>query len=234
MRTPLNFGSPHEGSRPRCLLPDGSELPGSLIGIGNNYRSDGEDGHREPDRVPLVFGKFANSVIGHGDPIVVSPAASQAVVCEGELALVIGATVRFARSREAALAALAGVCLANDVSARDIQAADGQSTRGKSSDSFCPLGPDLTPLDQLPDLAELELTTRIDGEVVQRGRVGRMWFSPAELIMFCSGFMTLYPGDIILTGTPVAPDERLLIRPGQTVEVSAPGLGTLRSPVIGG
>lgn len=227
----MEFASVPADPRPRCTLPGGVVLPGSLIGIGHNYRDAGDDGPRAPDRIPLVFGKFANSVIGNGVPIVVPDAHT--VVCEGELALVLGATVRAVDSERSALDAVAGVCLANDVSARDLQAADGQSTRGKSLDTFCPLGPQLVGLDELAGLGALELTTRVDGDIVQRARVDRMWFSPAELIMFCSAFMTLYPGDVVLTGTPAARDERLRIRPGQTVEVSAPGLGTLRNPVVG-
>ncbi|MFE1595729.1 fumarylacetoacetate hydrolase family protein [Nocardia sp. NPDC058705] len=234
MRATLNFAPVLGDSRPSCLLPTGVVLPGSLIGIGHNYRDTEEREPRSNDRIPLIFGKFANSVIGNGAPIVVSDALSDDVVCEGELALVIGTTVRAVDSERVALHALAGVCLANDVSARDLQAADGQSTRGKSLDTFCPLGPELVALEEIPNLSALELTTRIDDEIVQRARVAQMWFSPAELIMFCSEFMTLYPGDVILTGTPAAPDDRLRIRPGQTVEVSAPGLGTLRNPVVAG
>ncbi len=226
----LNFAPVAGDSRPSALLPTGVVLPGSLIGVGHNYREVAEDEPRSHDRIPLIFGKFANSVIGHGAPVIVPE--THTVVCEGELALVIGTTVRAVGSARAALAALAGVCLANDVSARDLQAADGQSTRGKSLDTFCPVGPELVTLDEITDLGALELTTRIDGEIVQRARVEQMWFSPAELIMFCSQFMTLYPGDVILTGTPAASDRRLRIRPGQTVEVSAPGLGTLRNPVV--
>lgn len=203
--------------------------PGSLIGIGHNYWPDGGEPRREAGRIPLVFGKFANCVTEHRAPIGVG---SGTVVCEGELALVIGHRAHRISTEQSALEALAGVCIANDVSERDQQAADGQSTRGKSHDGFCPLGPELVSLDELPDLRTLDLVTRVNGTVVQRANTAQMVFSAAELIMFCSEFMTLYPGDVILTGTPVASDDELRIRPGDTVDISITGLGTLTNPVV--
>ncbi|WP_188827758.1 fumarylacetoacetate hydrolase family protein [Nocardia camponoti] len=224
----MDFVPPQSDSRRVAVLASGVTLPGSLIGIGRNYRANGDETARDPARIPLIFGKFANSVIGHDEQIVVP--ASVTAVCEGELALVVGTRVRSVRTESAALAALAGVCLANDVSIRAWQDADGQSTRGKSVDSFCPLGPEVVALDALPGLAERELTTRVNGKVVQRARIDRMWFSPAELVMFCSEFMTLYPGDLILTGTPDGPDTP--IGEGDIVEVTLPGVATLRNPVV--
>ncbi|MGW4352490.1 fumarylacetoacetate hydrolase family protein [Nocardia sp. NPDC004582] len=229
-RERLRFGGGRPAAR-SALLPEGASLPGSLIGIGDNYRPDRSARSRAPERIPLVFGKFASSVIGHGMPIGVAP-GSGPVVCEGELALVVGRRAHRVVTARAALETLAGVCIANDVSARDQQAADGQSTRGKSHDGFCPLGPELVTLDELPDLDTLEIVTRVNGRVVQRANTGQMVFSAAELIIFCSEFMTLYPGDVILTGTPVASDAALRIRPGDAVAVSISGLGTLENPVV--
>lgn len=154
------------------------------------------------------------------------------VVCEGELAVVVGRLLKDAHSPEEALKAIAGVTVANDVSARDLQAADIQSTRGKSLDTFCPLGPELVTLDELPDLQSLSIVTRINGAVVQDSTTASMVFSVAELVMFCSRFMTLYPGDVILTGTPFAPDESVLeLQPGDTVSVEVGGVGLLTNPV---
>lgn len=239
-----------------CDALPGVRIPGQLIGIGENYWPDGPraspdspgpvtPGHVTPGsaggtapnrraagRIPLVFGKFPGSLAGDGQPILLDPALAGTVVCEGELAVVVGRVLKDAQSPEGALEAVAGVTVANDVSARDLQAADIQSTRGKSLDTFCPLGPELVSLDELPDLQSLPIVTRINGAVVQESSTASMVFSVAELVMFCSRFMTLYPGDVILTGTPFAPDEaHLVLRPGDTVSVEIGGVGSLTNPV---
>jgi 2-keto-4-pentenoate hydratase/2-oxohepta-3-ene-1,7-dioic acid hydratase in catechol pathway len=237
-----------QAARPHLLcdaLP-GVRLPGQLIGTGENYWPDvprpspdtpGSAGGTAPNRraagrIPLVFGKFPGSLAGDGQPVLLDPALAGRVVCEGELAVVVGRVLKDAHSAEEALEAIAGVTVANDVSARDLQAADVQSTRGKSLDTFCPLGPELVTLDELPDLQSLRLVTRINGAVVQDSSTAGMVFSVAELVMFCSRFMTLYPGDVILTGTPFPPDESILeLQPGDTVSVEIRGVGTLTNPV---
>lgn len=245
-----------------CDALPGVRLPGQLIGIGDNYWPDvprpspdtpGSDAHgadtpgsdtpgsaggtapnrRAAGRIPLVFGKFPGSLAGDGQPVLLDPALAGRVVCEGELAVVVGRVLKDAQSATEALEAIAGVTVANDVSARDLQQADVQSTRGKSLDTFCPLGPELVMLDELPDLQSLNLVTRINGAVVQDSSTAGMVFSVAELVMFCSRFMTLYPGDVILTGTPFAPDESILeLQPGDTVSVEIGGVGTLANPVV--
>lgn len=219
------------GGRPAlgCAGLPGVRVPETLIGIGENYWPAGT-GARTPSRVPLVFGKFAGSVVPSGAEILVPEGAD--VVCEGELAVVVGRTAKDLDGPDAALRCLAGVTVANDVSARDLQAADVQSTRGKSLDTFCPLGPELVTLDDVGNLDDLVVVTRVDGRVVQRSSTARMVFGVAELVVFCSRFMTLYPGDVILTGTPAEQrDEDLRIRPGQTVEVEIDGVGLLTNPV---
>jgi 2-keto-4-pentenoate hydratase/2-oxohepta-3-ene-1,7-dioic acid hydratase in catechol pathway len=245
-RFPLNLAESGPGVRPylECALLPGVHLPGQLIGIGENYWPDPVAGiglplppgtapdRRAPGRIPLVFGKFPGSLASNGQPIVLGPARDGRVVCEGELAVVVGGVLKDAHSAEEALAAVAGVTVANDVSARDLQAADVQSTRGKSLDTFCPLGPELVTLDEIPDLQALRLVTTINGSVVQESCTSRMVFSVAELLVFCSRFMTLYPGDVMLTGTPWAADESALeLHPGDTVAVEIDGVGRLRNPV---
>ena len=247
---PLTLGGTGPEVRPylECALLAGVPIPGQLIGIGENYWPDHPEGsglppspgpaggtapdRRAPGRIPLVFGKLPGSLTAGGEPIILSPALAGTVVCEGELAVVLRSVLKDAATEEEALAAVAGVTVANDVSARDLQAADLQSTRGKSLDTFCPLGPELVTLDDIPDLQTLRLVTRINGAVVQDSSTSQMVFSVAELLMFCSRFMTLYPGDVILTGTPWAADESVLeLHPGDTVSVSIEGVGTLTNPV---
>jgi len=180
----------------------------------------------------LVFGKFPGSLAADGGAIILRADLAGTVVCEGELAVVMGSVLKDAGSEAEALAAVAGVTVANDVSARDLQAADVQSTRGKSLDTFCPLGPELVTLDEIPDLQSLRIHTRINGAVVQESSTSRMVFSVAELLVFCSRFMTLYPGDVILTGTPWAADDTVLeLNTGDTVSVEIEGVGTLANPV---
>ena len=248
-RHPMVRAEPGPDLRPSlaCALLPGVRIPGQLIGIGENYwpapgpevpSSPGPAGgtapdRRAPGRIPLVFGKFAGSLAADGTPIILDPALAGQVVCEGELAVVIGSLLKDAGSAGEALRAVAGVTVANDVSARDLQAADVQSTRGKSLDTFCPLGPDLVTLDEIPDLQSLRIRTTVNGEPVQDSSTASMVFSVAELLMFCSRFMTLYPGDVILTGTPWAADESVLeLSPGGTVSVEIVGVGTLSNPVV--
>ena len=240
------FGTPVGRPFLSCEALPGVEIPGQLIGIGENYWPDepasepavggqarDESRRIDPTRVPLVFGKFSGSLAAHGQPIVLRQGASEQVVCEGELAVVIGAPVKDALTAEAALDAVAGLTVANDVSARLLQAADIQSTRGKSLDTFCPLGPELVTMDELSDVADLRIITRINGLVVQDCPVARMVFPVAELVRFCSSFMTLYPGDVILTGTPWVGNESVLVlQPGDTVSVEIPGVGFLENPVV--
>ena len=247
-RVPFTSSGAGADERPSlsCALLPGIRIPGQLIGIGENYWPDHGAGQpalpvpaggtapdrRTAGRIPLVFGKFAGSLAADGEPIILNPARAGTVVCEGELAVVMGRVLKDAATPEEALAAVAGVTVANDVSARDLQAADVQSTRGKSLDTFCPLGPELVTLDEVPDLQALRILTTINGSVVQDSATSRMVFTVAELLMFCSGFMTLYPGDVILTGTPWASDESgLELRPGDTVSVDIEGVGTLTNPV---
>ena len=232
MRSTLTLGAIR--GRP-ALLPAGLGLPavnGNLIGIGLNYHGTySPDAERRTE--PLVFGKFATSLTGHGYPVAVPEGPDHQVVCEGELAIVIGSRLHRAQNRTQAAAAIAGLTIANDLSDRAVQRADGQSTRGKSLDGFCPLGPELVSLDEFPTgHDDLVLVTTVNGRIVQESRTSRMVFDIEDLVLFCSSFMTLYPGDVILTGTPAEqPDSALAIRPGDIVDVTIEGIGTLRTPI---
>ena len=152
------------------------------------------------------------------------PPESQRVDYEGELALVIGRSVK-RWPQERWLDALAGVCCANDVTARDLQKKDGQWARAKSFDTFCPIGPEIV---AGLDPSDLAIETRVNGAVKQSSRTSEMVFSPAFLVAYVSRMMTLLPGDLILTGTPagIAP-----FAPGDVVEVEIERIGVLRNRV---
>jgi 2-keto-4-pentenoate hydratase/2-oxohepta-3-ene-1,7-dioic acid hydratase in catechol pathway len=206
--------------------------PEKIICIGLNYRDHAEESGQEIPKAPMWFAKFANSLRGSGEPILLPAAHPDYVDYEAELALVIGSEA-YEVSEQDALAHIAGVMPFNDVSARDLQIQNPLWTSGKAIDSFAPCGPALVTLEEAGDLDALTLRTRIDGEKVQEGNTANLIFGPAELVAWLSRTLTLRPGDIIATGTPAgvgAPKGRFL-RDGETVEVEIDGLGALVNPV---
>jgi len=209
--------------------------PQKIVCIGLNYRDHAEEtGQPIPDR-PIVFAKFPNGLVGHGEPIVVPPITEQADY-EAELAVVVGRRARNVPEPEA-LGHVFGYANANDVSARDVQLGEGgQWTRGKAIDTFCPMGPCVVTRDEVPDPQDLPVRCVLNGEVVQDGHTSRMIFPVAELVSFLSTGMTLEPGDVILTGTPpgvgMARDPQLFLKDGDEVTVEIGGLGRLTNPVV--
>jgi 5-carboxymethyl-2-hydroxymuconate isomerase len=209
--------------------------PGKIVAIGLNYLDHvRETGMDLPER-PLVFAKFPSSVIGPEDEIVIDRTLTQRVDWEVEVAAVIGATMTRVAPQDA-LSSVFGYTVANDVSARDVQFGDGQWVRGKSLDTFCPLGPVIVTVDELPDPQALGLRTRVNGETVQDSTTAEMVFGVAELLSYCSHSFTLEPGDLVLTGTPWGCGEFMepqrSLSAGDEVEVEVDGIGTLRNPVI--
>jgi 2-keto-4-pentenoate hydratase/2-oxohepta-3-ene-1,7-dioic acid hydratase in catechol pathway len=196
--------------------------------VGRNYVDHAKELGNPVPAEPLIFLKPVSSLIGHGDSIVY-PAISENVNFEGELGVVIGKRARHV-ARENALEYVAGYTCLNDVTARDIQRKDVQFTRGKGFDTFCAVGPQMVPVEDV-DLAKLRVITRLDGEVKQDGPVTDMIFPVDAIIAFVTACMTLEPGDLIATGTPAGVGP---MRPGQTVEVEIPGIGLLRNPVVQG
>ncbi len=198
--------------------------PSKIVALGVNYRSHGEEmKHRLPEE-PLIFLKPPTSVIGPEDNIVYPP-SSERVDYEGELGVVIKKTAHLV-SRERAPEYILGYTCLNDVTARDLQAKDKQWTRAKGFDTFAPIGPCIeTELDP----ANLALETRLNGEVKQKTTTAELIFPVFELIRFITGVMTLLPGDVIATGTTsgIGP-----MQPGDTVEITIQGIGTLRNRVI--
>jgi len=208
--------------------------PGKIICIGQNYLEHAAESNAPAPPHPIIFAKFANSVIGHGEPIVI-PAAVKKPDYEGELAVVIGRRGRDIPEAEA-LNYVAGYMCLNDVSARDWQNRTSQWVIGKTCDTFCPMGPALVTADEIPDPQNLVLRTVIGDEILQLGHTRDMIFSVAYLIADMSRVMTLEPGDVIATGTPsgvgAARTPPRWLRPGDVVRVEIEGVGVLANPVV--
>lgn len=208
--------------------------PGKIVAVGLNYLDHIREAGLDRPGQPLVFAKFASSVIGPDDPIVIDGALTERVDWEVELAVVVGRRLRNA-DLDAARDAIFGYTVANDVSARDVQFGDGQWVRGKSFDTFCPVGPVVVTPDEVPDPQQLALRTRVNGEVVQDSSTSEMLFGVVELLSYCSRSFTLEPGDLLLTGTPWGCGEFMdpprALAPGDVVETEIDGIGCLRNPV---
>ena len=214
-------GARHRLTDVRLLAP---VLPSKVVCIGKNYADHvAEMGGPAPD-APVVFLKPSTSVIGPGDPVVL-PRNSTHVDHEAELGIVIGRLCREVPA-ERALDVVLGYTCGNDVTARDHQKADGQWTRGKSHDSFCPLGPWVeTDL----DVRDVGVQCFVDGEVRQDGRTSQLLHDVPAVIEWVTAFMTLLPGDVILTGTPAGVGP---LTPGNAVTVLVEGIGPLTNPVV--
>jgi len=199
-------------------------VPSKIVCVGRNYREHAAElGNKMPDE-PLLFLKAPSAIIASGEDIVL-PGASQQVEHEGELGVVIGRIARNIPGDEDPLSYVLGYTCVNDVTARDLQRKDVQFTRGKSFDTFCPVGPWIeTDID--PGNAVVQ--TRLNGEVKQKGNTADMAFPVAFLIRYISEIMTLYPGDLIATGTPAGVSR---LKPGDIVEVEVVGIGVLQNRV---
>ncbi|MEW6347658.1 MAG: fumarylacetoacetate hydrolase family protein [Thermodesulfobacteriota bacterium] len=197
--------------------------PSKVVAVGLNYRDHAQELGQALPEEPLLFLKPSTTVIGLGDPIRLPPQSAR-VDYEAELGIVIGKTAKGVTASQAKDHILGYTCL-NDVTARDLQVKDGQWTRAKGFDTFCPLGPwietELNPSD-------LGVELFVNGELKQRSRTSNLIFDPWQLVEFISGIMTLWPGDVIATGTPsgIGP-----LKPGDVVEVSIEGIGKLVNPV---
>jgi 2-keto-4-pentenoate hydratase/2-oxohepta-3-ene-1,7-dioic acid hydratase in catechol pathway len=208
------------------------EKPGKIVAIGLNYMDHVRESGSKPPAKPLVFCKFTTSVIGDGEAIEIPRGLTERVDWEVELAVVIDRTARNVSEADA-LSYVRGYTVANDVSARDLQFADGQWVRAKSLDTFCPLGAELV---QVEDPQNLNLKTRVNGELVQDSNTREMIFGVAELISFCSHSFTLEAGDVILTGTPWGCGEFMdpirSLQAGDVVEVAVEGIGAISNTVV--
>ena len=214
-------------------MPLSITRPGKIVCVGLNYLDHAEEGGQDLPKAPLLFAKWPNTLIGHGEAIVIPPETTE-VDYEAELGVVIGTSAR--RVSEAnALDHVAGYICVNDVSARDLQFGDGQWTRGKSPDTFCPVGPRLVPREEVDDPQQLGIRCILNGQTMQDSSTAQMIFSVAEVIAYASRTITLEPGDLIATGTPagvgVFRDPKVLLKDGDEVSIEIDGLGTLTNPV---
>jgi 2-keto-4-pentenoate hydratase/2-oxohepta-3-ene-1,7-dioic acid hydratase in catechol pathway len=184
---------------------------------------------------PVIFTKAPTSVIGPDEPIVLANDPTGTTDYEGEMAVVIGRRCRRA-TRENALTSVFGWTIVNDVTARDLQQKHVQWFVGKSPDTFCPMGPCITTIDELPDIRSSSLQTTVNGELRQKVSISDLIFDVESLIVTLSEVMTLEPGDVIATGTGVGVgigfDPPKFLTSGDLVEVSIDGIGTLRNPVL--
>jgi len=200
--------------------------PGRILCVGLNYRSHILEMGREPPAEPTLFAKFASTLTGARDPIAI-PAVSEKVDWEAELAVVVGRPLRRASEREAR-AAIAGYTVANDVSMRDWQWRTTQWLPGKVFDASTPVGPELVTPDEVDDARDLAVTCVVDGEVRQSGRTSDLVCGPAAALAYVSQFCALWPGDLLLTGTPggVGAADGTWLSPGSVVEASVQGIGS--------
>ena len=205
-------------------------VPKSILGIGANYKALFE-GKSLPE-YPVVFFKCHNTLQNPGDPIVLPRVAIHAenVKFEGELAVIIGKGGKNI-TKENALEHVFGYTIAHDVSASDWQRerVGNQWCKGKGFDTFCPFGPTIVTADEIPDPKQLRIVTKVDGKVEQDDSVANMCFEVEALIAFLSAGHTINAGDIILTGTPTG---ARFLEPGETVDITIDGIGTLTNQAI--
>ena len=201
-----------------------SARPSKIVCIGRNYVEHAKElGNAVPDKEPLFFLKPPSSLIGDGEAIVLPPQSSQ-VEHEGEIGVVIGASLKNATEAECA-AAVRAIVAVNDVTARDLQRKDSQWTRAKGFDTFCAVG---APWTGSVDLGNIEVVTRVNGVEKQRGNSSQMVFSIPFCLSHISHVMTLEPGDIVATGTPAGISK---LAPGDVVEIEVVGYSRVSNPV---
>lgn len=207
--------------------------PGKIVCIGLNYWDHVRETGSTAPTEPPIFAKFANSVIGPGQAIVIPHLTAQADY-EAELVVVIGSRTKAVPAGRA-LDHVAGYACGNDVSARDLQTSNQQWTRGKAIDTFFPVGPWLVTADEVPDPQVLSISCDVSGERLQASNTSEMIWSVAELVSILSQTMTLEPGDLISTGTPpgvgAAQRPPRFLRDGDVVTVSIDRIGALSNPV---
>ena len=210
--------------------------PRRILCVGTNYHAHVAESDRvvEAPGHPMIFTRFPSSLVGHGQAIE-RPPVSTSFDYEGELAIVIGRSTRYAE-RGDALGAIAGYSCLMDGTLRDYQRHTSQFTPGKNFERSGSWGPWIVTADEVGDPYDLTLTTTLDGEQMQSASTTQLIFDIEAIVAYCSTFTTLEPGDVIATGTPggvgYAQDPPRWLTPGAEISVSVPGVGTLTNPVV--
>jgi 2-keto-4-pentenoate hydratase/2-oxohepta-3-ene-1,7-dioic acid hydratase in catechol pathway len=226
--------SKHDPSKVTLLAPVPD--PAKIVCLGLNYRDHAAESNMEAPAEPILFSKYATTLIGHGAAIIL-PQSSTEVDYEAELVVVIGRGGRDI-PRERAMDHVGGYAVGHDVSARDWQLGKPgkQWMAGKTFDTFAPVGPCVVTADEVPDPQALGIRLRLNGKTMQDSNTSQLIFPVDEVVSYLSRIFTLEPGDLIFTGTPpgvgMARKPPVWLQPGDIVEVEIDGLGTLRNPVI--
>jgi len=210
--------------------------PDKILCVGLNYKAHQEETGRGGEGTPTIFARFAGAQMGHEQPMI-RPIESETLDFEGEIAMVIGKAGR--RISEAnALDHVAGFGIYNDGSVREYQRQTSQFTPGKNFTGTGGFGPWMMTMDEIGDLDEMEITTRLNGEVMQNSKAALLVHGFAELIEYCSTFIELTPGDVIVTGTPggvgAARTPPVFMDEGDVIEVEVKPIGTLVNRVVVG
>ncbi|MEU7229612.1 fumarylacetoacetate hydrolase family protein [Streptomyces chrestomyceticus] len=211
---------------------------GKIVCIGLNYHDHARETGAAVPAEPIVFIKAPDTVVGPDDTVLV-PRGSVKTDWEAELAVVIGRTARYLETDDEARAAVAGYTIAHDVSEREFQIEHGgQWDKGKNCETFNPLGPWLVTADEMPDPQALGVRLWVNGTLRQDGTTAEQIFPVAEVVRYVSRFMTLYPGDVVNTGTPAGvamgcPEPKPYLRAGDVVELEIDGLGRQRQELKG-
>jgi 2-keto-4-pentenoate hydratase/2-oxohepta-3-ene-1,7-dioic acid hydratase in catechol pathway len=208
---------------------------GKILAVGLNYRRHAQETGAPIPETPILFSKFNNTLAAACQSVKLPDVATQ-YDYEVELGVVIGKRAAMV-SEASALDYVLGYCTANDLSARDLQMRTSQWLLGKSLDGFCPVGPYLVTRDEVPDPQKLELHTWVNGQERQNSNTADMIFSVAQIVSYTSRYMTLEPGDLIITGTPEGvilgmPQPRTWLKAGDEVTVEVQGLGRLVTPLV--
>ncbi len=207
--------------------------PRSFLCVGLNYRDHAAEAKMALPKVPLLFAKTANAIGGHEGVVAIPPNSVQ-LDFEAELAVVIGQRCTSVSTEEASNY-IAGYTCANDFSARDMQFSDGQWYRGKSCDGFGPLGPWIATPTEIGDPQNLRIQLRVNGQTMQDSNTCNLVFDVPALVEYVSAYITLEPGDVILTGTPpgvgFSRTPPVFLKPGDVVEVEIEKIGVLRNRI---
>ena len=210
---------------------------GKFLCIGLNYSDHAAETGLEPPEEPILFAKATSAIIGPNDDVEI-PRTSSATDWEVELGIIIGKKAKYI-SEDDAKNYIAGYCVVNDVSERDFQIKrSGQWTKGKSCDTFGPIGPYLVTTDEIEDVQNLSMYLDVNGKRMQTGSTKTMIFSAYHIVHYLSQFMTLFPGDVIATGTPpgvgMGMQPPVYLKPGDVMKLGIDNLGDQEQKCVSG